>query len=168
LIGPLSNWRVLACLPALLLAGCSEPSQESIQLAELEAVEEIEAMLELQGDDWSRGDLESFTGIYSENCIYISPSGLVEGRQALLESYRSRYPGREAMGTLKLDIIEMRPAFVTVRSLIPELKSSDIGGVSVVARWTLSYPEREATTGLTLLVFRRIEGEWKIVHDASM
>jgi hypothetical protein len=41
----------------------------------------------------------------------------------------------------------------------------------VVARWTLSYPVgsgREEATGLTLIVFERRGGEWRIVEDASM
>jgi len=155
-------------LSASLLVGCGEPSPEATELAELEAVEEIKAILEAQGADWSRGDLEAFTSIYSEDCVYISTSGITEGRRALMERYRSRYPDRAAMGSLKLDIIEMRPAFVTVKSMLPVLKSTDIGGISVVARWTLSYPDRQPSTGLTLIVLRRIGGEWKIVHDASM
>ncbi len=171
-----TNWRMPVAgravaaflLSASLLAGCGEPSPEAIELAELEAVEEIEAILEAQGADWSRGDLEAFTSIYSEDCVYISTSGIVEGRRALMERYRSRYPDRAAMGSLKLDIIEMRPAFVTVRSMLPVLKSTDIGGMSVVARWTLSYADRQPSTGLTLIVLRCIGGEWKIIHDASM
>ena len=150
-----------------LPAGCG-PAPESIEDAEYGAVNEIAALLQAQGEDWSRGDIEAFTGIYSEDCLYISPSGMVEGRQALTERYRQRYPGTEAMGTLSLQVIEMRPAFVTVRTLLGLLKSEDIGGMSVAARWTLSYPDREPSSGLTLIVFRRIEGEWRIVQDASM
>jgi len=160
--------QILFILLALVVTGCTEPSRETTELAELEAIEEIETLLDAQGADWSRGDLESFTGIYAENCVYISPSGMVEGRQALIERYRERYPDSAAMGSLRLDIIEMRPAFVTIKSILPELKPSGIGGMSVVARWTLSYPDMESSSGLTLIVFRRINGDWKIVHDASM
>jgi hypothetical protein len=47
----------------------------------------------------------------------------------------------------------------------------DVHGARVVARWTLAYPEaaeREEATGLTLIVFERRGGEWRIVEDASM
>ncbi len=167
-VTPALKWAAYISILSASLSGCGELSLEATETAELEVVEEIEALLDAQGADWSGGDLESFTGIYSEDCVYISPPGMVEGRQALLDSYRSRYPDTAAMGSLSLDILEMRPAFVTVSSILPVLKSTDVGGVSVVARWTLSYPDREPSTGLTLIVFRRIKGEWKIVHDASM
>lgn len=151
----------------LLPTGCG-PSPESIEDAEYEAVCEIEALLEAQGADWSRGDIEAFTSIYSDDCLYISPSGMAEGRKALTELYRQRYPGPEAMGNLSLQILEMRPAFVSVQSFLGLFKSEDIGGMSIVARWTLTYPDSEPGSGLTLIVFRRIGGEWKIVQDASM
>jgi ketosteroid isomerase-like protein len=162
------GWIAGLLILLLFHVGCAEPDPGAVEKAERDAISEIEALLESQGDDWSRGDLESFTGIYADNCVYISPSGMVEGREALLRRYRDRYPDEAARGTLTLDIIEVRPAFVTLRSLLPLLQSSDIGGASVVARWTLSYPDRDASTGLTLLVFRRIDGQWRIVHDASL
>ena len=162
------KWVTSLLLFTLFASGCGEPDSAATQSAELDVIGEIEALLEAQGEDWSRGDLEAFTSIYSDNCLYLSTSGMVEGREALLQRYRNRYPDEAARGKLTLDIIEIRPAFVTVRSVLPVLQSSDIGGVSVAARWTLSYPDREAGTGLTLLVFRRIEGQWRIVHDASM
>jgi len=161
-------WTASFFLFTLLASGCGEPDSAAIENAELDVIGEIEALLNAQGEDWSRGDLEAFTSIYSDNCVYLSTSGMVEGREALLQRYRNRYPDEAARGRLTLDIMEIRPAFVTVRSVLPVLKSSDIGGVSVVARWTLSYPDRDASTGLTLLVFRRIEGKWRIVHDASI
>jgi hypothetical protein len=45
---------------------------------------------------------------------------------------------------------------------------SDVHGVSLLARWTLTYPAKPAATGLTLLVFRPRGKEWEIVQDASM
>ena len=162
------KWVTSLFLYVLLASGCAEPDRTATESAELDVIGEIEALLDAQGEDWSRGDLEAFTSIYSDNCLYLSTSGMVEGRDALLQRYRNRYPDEAARGKLTLDIIEIRPAFVTVRSVLPVLKSSDIGGVAVVARWTLSYPDRDASTGFTLLVFRRIEGKWRIVHDASM
>ncbi len=162
------KWVAYLFLFSLLASGCGEPDREATESAELDVIGEIEALLDAQGEDWNRGDLEAFTSIYSDNCLYLSTSGMVEGREALLQRYRNRYPDEAARGRLTLDIIEIRPAFVTVRSVLPVLQSSDIGGVSVAARWTLSYPDRDASTGFTLLVFRRIRGKWRIVHDASM
>lgn len=158
----------LFLLTSGIQTGCSGMSPQRIEEAEMEAIHEIEALLDAQGADWSRGDVESFTSIYSDDCTYISGSEITQGRNALTQRYRRRYPGAEAMGILKLEIIEMRPAYVTSRPLFGLLKSEDIGGMSIIARWTLSYPDRESATGLTLIVFRRSGEGWRIVQDASM
>ncbi|MFC1499754.1 YybH family protein [Candidatus Zixiibacteriota bacterium] len=164
----------LQCIPTsmflfLLLSGCGSSDQQMVEEAELEAIEEIEAILQIQSDDWSRGDVEAFTSVYAEDCTYISATaGLVQGRVALTERYRTGYPGPEAMGDLQLDILEIRPAFVTTKQFFGAFESEDIGGMSIVARWTLTYPDQEPASGLTLIVFRRIAGEWQIVQDASM
>jgi hypothetical protein len=58
------------------------------------------------------------------------------------------------MGTLSLEIVETR-----------------LGGgnaASIVARWSLAYPDKPAASGLTLLVLHARDGAWLIVQDASM
>ena len=79
---------------------------------------------------------------------------MTQGRAALVERYRQRYPDRAAMGTLALEVLEVRPGGESV--------------ASVVARWTLAYPDKPAVSGLTLLVFQRLPAGWQIVQDASM
>ncbi len=165
---PLLSLPLLFIIP-LLLSGCGTSVQEMVEQAELDAISEIEAILNMQSDDWSRGDVEAFTSVYSQDCTYISATaGLVQGRDALTERYRTGWPGPEAMGNLQLDILEIRPAYVTMKQLFGVIESEGIGGMSIVARWTLTYPDQEPSTGLTLIVFRRIAGEWQIVQDASM
>ena len=39
--------------------------------------------------------------------------------------------------------------------MLGDSRPGAIHGASVVARWTLSYPDREDASGLTLLVLRR-------------
>jgi hypothetical protein len=152
----------------VMLLACTGPGEGEVEAAELAVVTEIEAILRAQSEDWSRGDIESFTSAYDEECLYLSPSGRVDGRAALTARYRERYPGREGMGTLRLEIIEMRPAYLVNRQFFGLLRSSDIGGVSVAARWHLSWPDRESDSGYTLLVFRHTPEGWRIVQDASM
>ncbi len=157
-----------AFLSLLVVAACSGSDLERIEAAELEAVTEVEAILQAQSEDWSRGDIVSFTSAYAEDCLYLSPTGIVEGREALTARYRERYPGREGMGTLRLEIIEMRPAYLENRPFLGFLQARDIGGMSVAARWHLNWPDRESASGLTLIVLRRTTGGWRIVQDASM
>ena len=119
------------------------------------------AVLQRQAEAWNRGDLEAFCSVYDEDATYVSPSGLVRGRAAVLERYRKRYPDRAAMGTLRLDVQEARAASA------PEA-AGGVQGVSIVARWRLRYPDKPEATGLTLIVLRpRGDDQWQIVQDAS-
>lgn len=113
---------------------------------------ELASLLEVQAAAWSRGDLQTFASIYAEDALFLSPSGTTRGRAELVERYRLRYPDAAAMGRLTLEVIEVRAG-------------ADVAGVA--ARWTLSYEDRPAATGLTLLVFRRAADTWQIVQDAS-
>jgi uncharacterized protein (TIGR02246 family) len=120
---------------------------------------EIQALLDEQARAWTAGDLEEFCSVYAEDAVFISTSGLTRGRQKVLERYRRRYPDKSAMGTLTLEILEVRVAG----------RRAKASSVSAVGRWTLSYPEKAAVTGLTLLVLHRTKGgPWRIVQDASM
>lgn len=111
------------------------------------------ALLDTQIAAWNRGDLSAFCAAYADDALFISPTGLTRGRDAVLARYTNRYPDKAAMGTLDLEIVETRPT---------------ADGVSVAARWTLRYPGKTAATGHTLIIFRLIDARWQIVQDASM
>lgn len=138
-----------AAVPAAASAG--EPARPATAVDPALAAE-LGALLELQAAAWSRGDLDAFASIYAEDALFLSPSGTTRGRAELVERYRRRYPDAAAMGRLALEVLEVRPG-------------TDFAGVA--ARWTLSYEDRPAATGLTLLVFRRAADTWQIVQDAS-
>lgn len=156
-------------LPGVLLPEVPPKVPATSQLSEVPAQEvpatsqstpatglraELAALLAGQSADWSRGDVEAFASIYAEDATFVAPSGMTQGRAALVARYRERYPTRAAMGTLSLEILELRQGGETV--------------ASVVARWTLAYPDKAAVSGLTLLVFHRLPAGWRIVQDASM
>jgi peptidoglycan/xylan/chitin deacetylase (PgdA/CDA1 family)/ketosteroid isomerase-like protein len=132
------------------------------------ALEEVRKVIETQVEAWNRGDLDAFTASYAEDAAFLSPTGLTRGRNEVLERYRKRYPDSKAMGKLRLEPIEMRPAVGTEFTLVGGAKPSRVHGVSVAARWELSYPDKEPASGLTLIVFRRNRDGWEIVQDASM
>ncbi len=134
-----------------------------------EAEREVRTLLVEQAGAWSRGDLEAFCSVYAEDTAFVSPTGLTRGRQQVLERYRKRYPGWDAMGRLELEILELRLATGIESSAFGDRRLSGVHGASVVARWSLSYPDRDELTGLTLLVLSKNgAGEWRIVQDASM
>jgi ketosteroid isomerase-like protein len=125
-------------------------------------------LLSVQAAAWNRGDLEEFCSVYADDATFISPSGLTQGRDAVLARYRSRYPDAAAMGQLSLEVLEMRTAHGTEVSMMGDARPSRIHGLTVTARWTLSYSDREPASGLTLLVMRPTADGWRIVQDASM
>ncbi len=125
-------------------------------------------LMDDQAAAWSRGDLDAFCAVYAEDALFISPSDTTRGRRAVLDRYRSRYPDRAAMGTLRLEIEEIRPVWGMEVTPAGDAVPGSIHGASIAARWTLAYPDRPAATGRTLLVFRRERGAWLIVQDASM
>ena len=133
-----------------------------------EARAEVAALLDEQASAWNRGDLDAFCSVYADDALFVSPSGLTRGRQAVLDRYRAKYPDAAAMGTLSLEVVETRTASGTEVSILGDARPSEVHGVSVVARWRLAYPDREAKSGLTLLVLAWARGAWRIVQDASM
>ena len=73
------------------------------------AREALAALLARQADAWSRGDLDAFVSAYAEDATFLSPSGVVQGRAAVHARYAARYPDPAAMGTLRLEVLEVRP-----------------------------------------------------------
>jgi peptidoglycan/xylan/chitin deacetylase (PgdA/CDA1 family)/ketosteroid isomerase-like protein len=133
-----------------------------------EAREGVRGLLAVQAEAWSRGDIETFCSVYAEDAAFASASGLASGRQQVVERYRQRYPDREAMGTLTLDVLEMRTAWGTEVSLLGDAVPSRVHSVSVMARWTLRRAGQADASGLSLIVLRPRRGGWEIVQDASM
>ena len=117
------------------------------------AAAEISHLLDRQAAAWNQGDLDAFCSVYADDALFASPSGLTRGREEVLRRYRESYPDRAAMGTLTLEVIEVR-----------ELGKA---GASVVAHWKLAHEGADDAEGLTLLTFERADAGWRIVHDAS-
>jgi SnoaL-like domain len=129
---------------------------------------ELQGFLDEQAAAWTRGDLEAFCSSYAEDATFVSPTtGITHGRDEVLARYRRRYPTRDAMGTLSLEVLEVRAAPVALDSVGADPRSPRPLAASIVARWTLRYPDRPEATGSTLLVLHRTTAGWRIVQDAS-
>ena len=86
----------------------------------------------------------------------------------VVERYRRRYPGREAMGALALDVARDAHGVGHRGLALGDAVPSRVHSVSVVARWTLRRAGQPDATGLTLVVLRPRRDGWEIVQDASM
>jgi uncharacterized protein (TIGR02246 family) len=130
--------------------------------------EEIRNLVSAQVATWNTGDIEAFVSYYAENCTFVSPGGINKGRAAVLERYRKRYPDRSAMGTLAIDVDEMRLLSGDEVSLFEDSVPGSVIAVAVVGRWRLTFPEKPEATGQTAILLTRRGGSWEIVQDASM
>lgn len=111
---------------------------------------------------WNVGDLNGACEIYSPNASFISPSGLILGRRAILEYFKLGHPSPHAMGNLELSLKRYN-----------DLASSDIktrGVATAIFKWSIWYDNANMTekSGFSLLVFQNIGDQIFITHDASM
>ena len=114
----------------------------------------IRAVLDKQVEAWNRGDLEGFMAGYwnSPDLVFQSGATLTRGWQATRERYRRRYQaeGKE-MGRLRFQDLDV------------QLLSADAAFIR--GKWHLTMKDGSEPGGLFTLLARRIDGEWKIVHD---
>ncbi len=125
----------------------------TLALASADGGHEVLALLDRQAAAWTRGDLDAFCSVYAADAVFVAPSGVTRGREQVLARYKKKYPTAAAMGKLTLTPVDVR-------------ETAD--AVSVAAKWTLEYPNQPSSTGHTVVVFKRWQGRWQIVHDASL
>lgn len=114
---------------------------------------DVRGVLDAQVEAWNRGDLDAFMEGYwqSEGLTFFSGAARTAGYDGTLARYQKMYQDDgQPMGQLsfrELEIAELGPDAAFVR------------GEWHLVRGT------ETLGGLFTLIFRRIEGAWKIVHD---
>jgi ketosteroid isomerase-like protein len=114
----------------------------------------IRQLMQRQTEDWNRGNIEGFMQPYwkSDSLMFVGKSGIVWGWQQTLNNYKRGYPDTATMGKLTFGIIQVKPL------------SAD--NYFVVGKWTLNRSMGDVSGYYTLL-WRRINGQWKIVADHS-
>ena len=122
------------------------------QRAEIE--EGIKHVLVSQVEAWNHGNLDGFMQGYwhSPDLTFFSGGAVTRGWEPTLLRYRQRYQaeGKE-MG--KLEFQELNIDLLGWRS-----------GV-VTGKWQLTMSDSKTPHGLFTLIFKRMPGGWKIVHD---
>ena len=115
---------------------------------------EILALLNQQQKDWSNNDLEAFMEGYwkSDSLFFYSGGKLNAGWQNTLSSYEKKYPDLSYSGNLKFNIVKISP--ITT------------GAYFVMGEYYLNREVGDAK-GTFMIVFKRIDGEWKIIADSS-
>lgn len=113
---------------------------------------QIKRIFYQQEEDWNRGDIDAFMQAYwkSEDLQFGGANGITKGWKETLERYKRGYPDRASMGKLSFQIKDMTRHSGNVMSL--------------TGSWLLSR-KNDQPGGHFLLIWRKIEGEWKIVVD---
>lgn len=140
--------KILLILFAVCLTNCTA------QTSEAQDKEAILAVMKLQEKAWSANDLEGFMKGYWKNdsLKFFGNSGLTRGWQQTLDNYKKGYPTKEHSGTLNF----------TIR----DISKIDDGSYWVMGEYFLKRKVGDAN-GVFLIVFKKIDGEWKIVADMS-
>lgn len=109
-------------------------------------------MLELQAEEWNRGDIEAFMQSYwrSPKLTFAGSGGVERGWDGVLTRYKRVYPDRSAMGHLEFSELEITPL------------GSD--AALVLGHWQLQR-EKDQPGGVFTLVLRRFPNGWRIIHD---
>jgi hypothetical protein len=115
---------------------------------------DIESLMAAQEKTWNAGDIEGFMQPYWKNdsLLFIGKSGITYGWQTVLDNYKKSYLDANAMGKLHFEIVQKNSL------------SRDY--CQVIGKWTLER-NNDRPSGHFTLIWKKIDGEWKIINDHS-
>ena len=114
----------------------------------------ILSVLENQRLNWNKGDLEGFMQGYvkSDSLLFVGSKGPTYGWQQTLDNYKKTYSGKAGMGQLTFGIKKVN------------FLNKDVA--FVLGSWHLKRQQDEPQGYFTLL-FKKLNGDWKIFVDHS-
>lgn len=126
---------------------CSTPSNEADK-------KDILDLMKMQENAWSNNDLEGFMQGYwkSDSLKFYGSSGLTYGWDKTLANYKKGYPTKNETGTLNFKINDI--------SMIND------DSYFVMGEYHLKRNVGDAD-GVFMIIFKKINGEWKIIADTS-
>mgnify|MGYP005990627445 FL=1 len=122
--------------------------------SETDEKKEILLIMKAQEEAWSKHDLEGFMKGYwkSDSLKFYGSSGLTYGWNKTLANYKKGYPTPDHSGTLQFKINDITKI---------QNESYYIMGEYHLTRKVGN------TNGVFMIIFKKIDGEWKIVADTS-
>ena len=126
----------------------------SLQLKPHE-VKEIHGVMDKQLEAWNKGDHEGFMQGYwrSDSLRFVSTKGVTKGWQNTLDMYKKSYNTKEKMGEL-----------IFHKDGIYNMSEKD-KEVLLVGRWEVH--KQDTAMGSFALIFKNINGAWKIIEDRT-
>ena len=141
--------KTFVLLVLLILASC-----KTTQPSTTDDIAVIRSILDQQQKAWSDNDLEGFMEGYweSDALTYFSRGKITKGWKTTLANYKRNYPSKKETGKLQFEI-------------------ANITQINTDAYWVMgSYFLTRAAgdaNGTFMIIFKRINGEWKIIGDSS-
>ncbi|MEZ4858392.1 MAG: nuclear transport factor 2 family protein [Flavobacteriaceae bacterium] len=143
---------------SLVLVSCQvHLTAETTQKKEIRQAEDkaaILAVMKAQEAAWSKNDLEGFMQGYwkSDSLKFFGSKGITYGWEQTLANYKKGYPTADHSGILTFKI-------------------HDISKIEHEAYWVMGEYFLKRTVGdangIFMILFKKIDGEWKIVADMS-
>ena len=142
----------MLCLLVSILSSCAAAPQRDRDDAQV--TQEVRTVLETQQAAWNRDDIDAFMDGYdrADTTTFVSGDEVTYGWQTVLDRYKQRYSSHEQMGSLSFS------------ELMVTSIASDFALVD--GRWMLTRTN-DAPHGRFTLLFRRVGGNWRIVHDTT-
>lgn len=114
----------------------------------------IRLVMEKQELDWNKHDLEGFMQGYwnSDQLKFYGSNGLTLGWEQTLANYKKNYPTTAESGTLNF--------------VINDISKIEGDNYWVMGEYHLKRDIGDAD-GVFIIIFKKINGEWKIVADMS-
>ena len=125
------------------------------QSTEKEDIKDIQAVLKAQRLAWSRDNIEGFMDGYwkSDSLTFYGSNGVIHGWENTLDHYKKAYPNEDHTGTLSFKINDITKIVNDAYYVLGEYHlKRNVGNAD----------------GIFMLVFKKIDGEWKIIVDTSV
>jgi ketosteroid isomerase-like protein len=127
----------------LTLSASAQPAKDEAAIRHIMAVQ-VEA--------WNKGNLDAFMKGYwnNDSLVFIGKAGPSYGYRQALSNYKKNYSGPDQMGKLFFDLLTVKRLsanyYFVLGKWFLKRKTGDIGGIYT-------------------LLFRKIDGAWRIVVD---
>ena len=128
--------------------------QVALGQEDMEDKKQIQHVMDRQVIAWNNYDLEGFMEGYwkSDSLKFYGRRGITYGWQQTLDNYKKGYPDQSYAGQLQFEI-----------EAVTQIEKESY---YVMGRFFLTRQVGDAK-GIFMLIFKRIDGQWKIVADMS-
>ena len=132
---------------SMFMVSCSKDTEQQDKDA-------IISVMSTQEKAWSNHDLEGFMqGYWKDDSLkFYGSSGLTYGWQNTLDNYKKGYPTKDHSGTLNFTI--------------DDISQIENDSYFVMGQYLLKRNVGDAN-GVFMIIFKKINGEWKIIADMS-